>query len=99
MEIRMTLSDIDYAKLVLKYLPLFRNKLQDSDSSAGKLLSTLSALPPALIVAAVNALPQETKDDLARFLLKKNKEALLTLAQDYIRQNDLGVTLSDVDIL
>lgn len=98
MEIRIVLSDIDYAKLVLKYLPLFRDKLHNSDSSAGKLLSTLAILPPALIVGAVNALPQEAKDDLACFLLQQNKEALLALAQDYLQQQDLGITISGLDI-
>ena len=98
MEIVIKIDDIDYGAFVEKYYPLVKDRIQTGDGMGAKILSSLSTIPPEKIRSFVKMLPKATKDELAVRLLNANKEKLLSKATKLLEEQDLAVTIKDVEI-
>ncbi len=98
MEIRIIVDEINYSDVVTKCLPLVRDKLKDKDGTLPKVISGLANLPPSMAAAMLEALPQETKDEVAALLINKNKERLIAKAEEYAAKNDIALKISDLII-
>lgn len=97
MEIRIVIDEINYGEVVSKCLPLIRDKLREKDGSLPKILSGIASLPPSMAAAMVEALPAETKDEIAALLINKNKDRIIRAAEGYAAKN--GVTMDIGDII
>ena len=98
MEIVIKIDDIDYGAVVERYYPIVKDRIQAGDGMGAKMLSSLSSIPPEKIRSFVQLLPKGTKDELAARLLNANKEKLLSKAAKLLEEQDLAVTIKDVEI-
>lgn len=96
MEIRIKIREIDYGALAEACMPMMRSKLQNGDGMAAKLLAGLAALPPSMLRATLDALPQQTKDEAAAFLIGQNKQKIIESVTDIARQNGVGIVIDDL---
>ena len=96
MEIRIIVDEINYSDLVIKCLPLVRDKLKEKEGTLPKVISGLANLPPSMAAAMLDKLPQETKDEVAALLINKNKERLIEKAEEYAAKNDIALKISDL---
>ena len=96
MEIRIIVDEINYSDVVAKCLPLVRDKLKGKEGTLPKVVSRLANLPPSMAAAMLEALPQETKDEIAALLINKNKDRLIAKAEEYAAKNDITLKISDL---
>lgn len=98
MELKLKLDNIDYGKLAVKLLPLVAPiNLEGSTDMAGKLLNGVAKMPPVLIESTINALPQETKDELAALLINKNKERMKDTFISFAEAKGIGFDIVDIE--
>ena len=98
MEIRLKLDNIDYGELAVKMLPLVGDKLKESDNTVAKLLSGVAKMPPSIIKTTVNALPQETKDEVVALLINKNKNKIKRLFMDFANTKGIDFDILDIEV-
>ena len=98
MEIIIKVDDIDYGAFVERYYPLVKDRIQTGDSMGSKMLTALGSIPTDKIRSFVEMLPKSTKDELAIRLLNANKEKLLSKASKLLDEQDLSVSIRDVEI-
>ncbi|MBR4027152.1 MAG: hypothetical protein IKJ01_06295 [Lachnospiraceae bacterium] len=98
MEIRLKLDNIDYGELAVKMLPLVGDKLKESDNTVAKLLSGVAKMPPSIIKTTVNALPQETKDEVVALLINKNKDKIKRLFMDFANTKGIDFDILDIEV-
>ena len=96
MEIRLTIEEIDYAGLAEAVMPIAKAKLKDSGSPIPTLLSGIASLPAGMIKAVVNGLPQDSKDQMAVFLINSYKEKLISAAEHFGEENGVVLKIADV---
>ena len=98
LEIIIKIDDIDYGAFVERYYPLVKDRIQGGDGMVARMMATLADVPPEKIRSVVNILPKGTKDELAIRLLNANKDKLLNKARKLLEEQDLNVTISDVEV-
>lgn len=96
MEIKIKIDKIDYAALVEAVLPIVKNKLKDMNGPIPALLNGVVGLPSGILEAVVNGLPQETKDQMAVFLINSYKEKILSTAEHFGAENGVDLKIADV---
>ncbi len=96
MEIRLTVENIDYGALAAKLLPALKGAMAERTDPMGKFLSGVASLPPALLSKTVNALPQETKDDLAVYLINSKSDWILQKAAKLAAEKEIPVRFCDI---
>ena len=98
MDIKLKLDNIDYGELAVKLLPLVGDKLKESDNTVAKLLSGVAKMPPAIIKTTVNALPQETKDEVVALLINKNKDKIKRVFMDFANAKGMNLDILDIEV-
>lgn len=98
MQIWIKIREIDYGALAEACLPMVCDKMQDSGGMAAKLLSALAAMPPSTLRATLSALPQQTKDEAAAFLIGQNKQKIIDAITGIARQNGIEVAIDDLRV-
>lgn len=98
MKIKIKIDNINYGELAVKCMPLIRDNLSVDDGPVPKLLSGLTVLPPGMVRSMLNALPDEKKDELAAYLINKNKEQIITDITRYMQGQGIDVEISDLTV-
>ena len=96
MQIKITISEVDYIGISEAALPKLLQRLSDRPE-AGRFLPLLSRfqhLPGKVAVAVLKAMPQQTRDGLALWLLKANEPRVLELCNRLFAEKGLPL-LSD----
>ncbi len=96
MQISIKIRQIDYGALAEACIPALCGKLQNGEGMAAKLLSGLAALPPSVLRATIDALPQQSKDEAAAFLIGQNKQKLIEGITGIARQHGVGLVIDDL---
>ncbi len=96
LDIRLVIGSIDYGGLVVKILPLVRDKLAGATGSAAQLLSKLSGATPIQIKGMLAFLPQSIKDEAVVYLLNQNRERIISLFSAAAQKHGVGFTISDL---
>ncbi len=96
MEIRIIVDEINYSDLIIKCLPLVRDKMKEKEGTLPKVVSGLASLPPSMAAAMLDKLPQETKDEVAALMINKNKDKIIEKAEEYAARNDVALKISDL---
>lgn len=94
MQITIKLTQISYTGLVQACLPLIKGgRLAELNGSP---LAGLAAMPPATLCAALDALPQQTKDEAAAALIRRYKRAIIDGLTQWASQNGVNMTIGDL---
>lgn len=98
MEIKLKIDDIDYGALAAALLPQLKNMLGGRTDPVSKMLSGIAMLPPALIKTTINALPQEAKDDMVKYLINAKKDTILAAAEKFAESKHIPIRFSGLSI-
>lgn len=96
MEIKIVMDNINYGDVISKCLPLLRDKFKDKEGAVPKIISGIEKLPPSLSKTMIDALPKETKDELAAFMINKNKERIISAIEQYAEKNGVELKIDDI---
>jgi hypothetical protein len=101
LKLEMVLEEINYNELILSLLPRMLSNLSEKDDKSGRLgkvLSDMGNLPGNMITAALDALPQEEKNNLVVKILDIYKEEITQLVKNTMEKNHISVDLSELQI-
>lgn len=98
LDIRLVVGSIDYGGLVVKILPLVRDKLAEANGPAAPLLAKLSGATPIQIQGMLAFLPQSVKDEAVVYLLNQNRERIISLFSSAAKKHGVGFTISDLTV-
>lgn len=98
MKILLGVDEIDYAGILEKFLPIIRDKLKDMDGAMPKMLSGLAALSGPVVRGTINALPQDTKDQMVAYLINHNGEKIIAAAQSFTANQGIGLTITSLSV-
>lgn len=98
LQIRLAIGSIDYSGLIIKALPLVRDKLAAATGPTAPLLSKLSGATPSQIQGILAFLPQGTKDAAAIYLLNQNHERILSMISGTAQKHGIGFAVSELSV-
>ena len=98
MEIKLKVNRINYGDLAAWCLPMLSDKLAKEEGAMAALLSKVAAMSPGVARGVLNALPEETKNELAVYLLNRNKEQILSGVTRYLQQQGVDVEFGDLSV-
>lgn len=93
LDVELSVTHIDYASLVERFLPRIRNRLEGSTGTAATVLRRLPNVNPRRVLTFM---PQITKDSIAAYLVANNQEILLQMMMEEARKNGIRITLSSI---
>lgn len=96
MEIRAKIGNIDYDNIIKNALPILKEK---SDNKIVGIISNIINMPGELPMKMISALPQETKDELAAYIINSKKETIINIITESLEKRGFPVEISDFDII
>ncbi len=98
MEIRLKIDDIDYGELAAALLPQLKTILEGRTDSVSRILAGVMMLPPVLIKKTINALPQETQEEMVKYLINAKSDSILEAAEKYMQSRQIPLHFSSISI-
>lgn len=98
-EVKIKINEVDYGAAVDALMPVLLDKLSGSSNPIVKLLlGKLKSLSGPAAKAALDALPQETKDELAVACLNHYSGEISRLMVDMAQKKDIRVQVEGVEV-
>lgn len=91
-------SNLNYAALTAKYLPLVRDGIIIGENPAMEMLHAVLKLPGMLLYGALAKIPQNKKDEAVAYLINKNKDRIIAKLEDMIANQDIHIRLDDLKV-
>lgn len=98
LELRLTVSNLNYAALAAKYLPFVRNSLIIDENPAFAMLAALLKLPGFLLYGALEKIPQDKKDEAVAYLVNKNKDRIIAKIEGMLIKQGMHIRLGDLHV-
>ena len=98
MEISLKINEINYDCIIEKAIPMLKEKAQTDDSVILKMVSGILNMPGDIPRKMLNALPQETKDELVAYLINSNKSKVIGWLQDALVNKGFEVKIDDLSV-
>lgn len=98
MELSIAVSNLNYAALAAKYLPMVRNSFIIDENPATAILTALLKLPGMLLYGALAKIPQDKKDETVAYLINKNKDKIIAKIEDMLVKQDIHIHLADLKV-
>lgn len=95
LQIEVFVSRIDYAGLVVRFLPLVKDKLKTLEGSEVKILSGLAYASSELACELLKRIPREYQDKIAVFLLNQCREQIQEMIEGTFQKNGIGIGIGD----
>ena len=96
LEFKISVSDLDYGAVAEMLLPIVKEKAEPSGNRAVKLLLGMVDAAGALPKKAINALPQDIKDEMVVALVNNYKDRFIDFAQNKAAAKNIAVTVEDI---
>lgn len=98
-EVKIKVSEVDYSAAVDVLMPVLQDKLSTSANPIISLvLGKTKGLPAKAAKAALDVLPQETKDELAVACLNHYSEEIAKLMASMAQQKGIKVQVDGVEV-
>lgn len=98
-EVKIKISEVDYSAAVDVLMPILQDKLSKSANPIVSLvMGKTKGLPANAAKAALDVLPQETKDELAVACLNHYSEEIARLMTSMAQQKGIKVQVDGVEI-
>lgn len=98
MKITLNINNIDYEPIIDQSIPLLKEKAQADNNILLKTISGILSMPGDIPKKMLNALPQETKDELVVYLINSNKGKIAELLQNALTSKGIEVRIDDIEI-
>lgn len=98
LEFKVAVGELDYGAVAAMLLPIVKEKADadPSRSRAVKVLLTMANAAGGLSVKAINALPQDIKDEMVVMLVNNYKDRLIEFVENKAAAKNIAVTVSDI---
>lgn len=98
-EVKIKISEVDYSAAVDVLMPVLLDKLSSSTNPIVSLvLGKAKGLPANAAKAALDVLPQETKDELAAACLNHYSEEIAKLMTSMAMQKAIKIQVDGVEV-
>ena len=98
MKITLNINNIDYESIIDQSIPLLKEKAQADNNILLKTISGILTMPGDIPKKMLNALPQETKDELVVYLINSNKGKIVELLQNTLANKGIELRIDDIEI-
>lgn len=98
MKITLNINNIDYDSIIEQSIPLLKEKAKADNNVLLKTISGILSLPGDIPRKMLNALPQETKDELVVYLINSNKDKIAELLQNTLADKGFALQIDDIEI-
>lgn len=98
MKLRTQIKEIDFCDVVLKAMPVLQEKVPNDGSAISKIITVVTQLPHEVIRTMLDAVSQEDKCEIVALLVRENKEKLRQALSQLLKQNEIDVSLDEIDI-
>ena len=96
--LNIEVSNLNYAALAVKYLPLVRDGLIIGENPAMEMLHAVLKLPGMLLYGALAKIPQNKKDEAVAYLINKNKDKIIAKLEEKMANQDIHIRLGDLNV-
>ena len=98
MIIQIRVKEISFSDVILKAMPVLREKAPKNGSAISKIVSVVTQLPAEVICTMLDAVPQEDQSEIVFLLVRDNQEKLTQTLSQLLRQNDIDVSLDALNL-
>ena len=98
MKIALNINNIDYESIIEQSIPLLKEKAKADNNILLKTISGILSMPGDIPKKMLNALPQETKDELIVYLINSNKGKIAELLQNTLANKGFALQIDDIEI-
>lgn len=98
MELTISVSNLNYAALAVKYLPLIHGNLPVGENTVIEMLAKLAKLPVMVLYGALAKIPQDKKDEAVAFLINRNADRIIAKMEDMLSEQDIHIRLEDLAV-
>lgn len=98
MDLSIAVSNLNYAALAEKYLPLVHNSLIPDENPAMAMFAALLKLPAMLMYATLAKIPQNKKDEAVAYLMNKNKDKIIAKFEELCGKQGIHIRLDDLKV-
>ena len=98
MKFTISINKINYENIIEKAIPMLKEKAQTDDSVVLKMVSGILNMPGDIPRRMLNALPQDTKDELVVYLANNNKEKILNWIQESLLKKGIEIEMNDLAV-
>ena len=95
MKVSLEINDIDYGALIKFFLPMLHEKLATTDGITAKLLGKIAGMSPDTAAAMFDKLPQNTKDDIAVYLINNKKDEMISKVKEYAGSKGMSFSIDE----
>lgn len=96
--LNIEVSNLNYAALAAKFLPLVRDGLIIGENPAVEMLHAVLKLPGMLLYGALAKIPQNKKDEAVAYLINKNKDRIIAKLEEMMANQDIHIRLGDLTV-
>lgn len=98
MNITLKIRDINYDSIIEQSIPLLKEKAKADNNILLKTISGILSMPGDIPKKMLNALPQETKDELVIYLINSNKGKISELLQNTLTNKGFVLQIDDIEV-
>ena len=98
LELGIAVSNLNYAALASKYLPLVRDGLVVQENPTVAMLAALLKLPSMLLYGAISKIPQDKKDEAVAYLINKKSDIIIPKIEDYLLKQGLHIKFNNLNV-
>ena len=98
MKITLNINNIDYESIIDQSIPLLKEKAKADNNILLKTISGILSMPGDIPKKMLNALPQETKDELVVYLINSNKGKIAELLHNTLANKGIELRIDDIEI-
>ena len=98
MEINLKISDIDYEKIIDRAIPILKERAKTDGGVAFKTIAGILDMPGDIPKKMLNALPQETKDELLVYIINNNSEKICKWFEGFLSKNGIGISIEELKL-
>lgn len=98
LEFKVSVDELDYGAVAAMLLPMVKEKAAEnpSGSRAVKLLLGMANAAGELPIKAINALPQDVKDEMVVMLVNNYKDKFIEVIQNKAAAKNISLTVNDL---
>lgn len=99
-EIKISISDVDYEAAAEKVIPLALDKLSKREESffLAAALSKFKGATGKAAIAALAALPQSVKDEIATAMIQSKKDTIIDFINKLAQDQGMSVTVNELSV-
>ena len=98
MKITLNINNIHYESIIDQLTPLLKVRAKADNNILLKTISGILSMPGDIPKKMLNALPQETKDELIVYLINSNKGKIAELLQNTLANKGFALQIDDIEI-